>query len=656
MNSVVQRTLARGRVRPVFLSLAVLLLACSSSVAGDDWLPVSPDELRMTSEPKAPGAPAIYLFRQVNRDDNGDGWEEDYVRVKILTEEGRDQANIEVAFVKGREKIRNLKARVIHPDGSVHNFDGTIFEKTVVKAKGLKYLAKTFTLPDVTVGSIIEYRYTMQFGEDYVWDSHWTLSSDLFTKRAKFSLKTYTQASVKWSLPAGLPRGATPPKADGNTVTLEIQDVPAFQTEDFMPPEGQLKYRVNFIYSSGMAPTDQTKYWKEIGVNLNRAFEDFANKRKAMEQAVATIISPSDPPEAKLQKIYARVQQVRNLAFERQKTEKEQKREKQKTGNNVEEVWKLGVADGHQINWLFVALARAAGFECYPVLVSTRDEYFFNPAMMNVSQLNNSVVLVKLNGADLYLDPGSRYAPYGLLPWHETGVRGLRLDKEGGAWVTTSLPESSVSRVERKADFNLDPEGNLDGKVKLVFSGLEALRLRTEERNEDDTARKTMLENMVKEAIPVSSEVELTNQPDWQNATQAMEAQYHVRVAGWVSRAGRRAFVPLGVFGLPEKHVFEHAERHFPIYFDFPYQKVDDITIALPSGWKVDSPPEPVSLDLKGVEYAHRAENQSGALHVTRKLRLDLTLVDVKHYDGLRHFFQTVRTGDEQQAVLAVSE
>src|SRR5207344_2821443 len=39
--------------------------------ASDDWLPVDTAELKMTAEPKAPGAPAIYLYRQVDRDDKG---------------------------------------------------------------------------------------------------------------------------------------------------------------------------------------------------------------------------------------------------------------------------------------------------------------------------------------------------------------------------------------------------------------------------------------------------------------------------------------------------------------------------------------------------------------------------------------------------------
>jgi len=39
--------------------------------AGDGFQPIPPEELKMTSESQAPGAPAIILFRQVDRDDNG---------------------------------------------------------------------------------------------------------------------------------------------------------------------------------------------------------------------------------------------------------------------------------------------------------------------------------------------------------------------------------------------------------------------------------------------------------------------------------------------------------------------------------------------------------------------------------------------------------
>src|SRR6266704_4231838 len=71
--------------------------------AGDEWLPISPEELKMTSVPEAPGAPAVYLYRQVDRNDTERAATEyNYLRIKILTEEGRKYANIEIPFRKGR--------------------------------------------------------------------------------------------------------------------------------------------------------------------------------------------------------------------------------------------------------------------------------------------------------------------------------------------------------------------------------------------------------------------------------------------------------------------------------------------------------------------------------------------------------------------------
>ena len=172
-----------------FTFLIVLVIAAlRSPVVSAGFQPVSPEELKMTREPLAPGAAAIVLFRQVDRDDTGrTAHENDYFRVKILTEEGRKYADIEIPYFKDRGSVTAIRARTIRPDGSIADFDGKVFDKSIAKAKGLKYLAKTFTLPEVQVGSIIEYYYTIDLAENFVFDSHWILSNELFTKSAKFS-------------------------------------------------------------------------------------------------------------------------------------------------------------------------------------------------------------------------------------------------------------------------------------------------------------------------------------------------------------------------------------------------------------------------------------------------------------------------------------
>jgi len=636
--------------------VAVSAATCFSPVAraGIGFQPVSAEELKMTAEPRAPGAPAIILFRQVDRDDNGQTSHEDnYVRIKILTEEGRKYADIEIPFFTSTAKIVDIRARTIRPDGSIADFQGKAFDKSIVKARGLKYRAKTFTLPDVQVGGIIEYSYTIDFSEYLIFDSHWILSHELFTKSAKFSLKPYREFAVRWSW-QGLPPGTAQPKeGPDHIVRLEAQDIPAFQTEDFMPPENELKSRVDFVYSQETFESDADKFWRKTGKKLNDRLESFVGKRKAMEQAVAQIVSPNDAPEVKLKKIYARVQQIRNTSYQVRKTEQEEKRAKEKDAGNVEDVWKRAYGDGMQLTWLYLALARAAGLEAYGVWASDRNSYFFDPRTMDSNKLDANVVLVKLNGKDIYCDPGAAFTPFGLLPWSETGVQGLRIDREGGSWVRTALPDSSASRIERNAKLKLsDSTGGLEGKLTITFIGLEAMQRRLEERNQDEAARKTFLEDQVKEYIPAAIDVELTNQPDWSSSEPPLVAEYDLKVPGWAAAAGRRALLSVGLFSATEKRLFDHANRVHPIYFEFPFQKLDDVTVELPLGWLVTSTPPVQNQDQHVIVYTLKVDHDAGALHWRRTLSVDVLLMDTKYYTALRSFFQVVRTGDEAQIVL----
>ena len=625
--------------------------------AGIGFQPVSSDELKMTSEPLAPGVPAIILFRQVDRDDSGRPTVEDnYFRIKILTEEGRKYANVEVPFLKGMQDVVNVGARTIRPDGSTVDFAGQVFDRELVKARGLKYLAKSFTLPDVQVGSIIEYFYTLRLGEYMLFDSHWILSSDLFTRKAQFSLRpSYMPYALRWSW-HDLPPGADPKEGPDHIIRMEASNIPAFQIEDYMPPPNELKSRVDFIYHVGFAEIDQESFWKRVGKERNEQLEKFLGKQKAMEKAAAQIVSPNDTQEVKLRKIYDRVQQIRNTTYGLRKTAQEQKREKEKPLENVEQVWKRGYGDTVQLTWLFLGLVRAAGFEAYGCWVSNRKEYLFSPVTMQSAKLNSNVVLVKLNGKDLFLDPGVVFTPYGLLTWSETAVPGLRLDKDGGTWIRTTLPQASESRIDRVGKLKLSDTGDLEGKLTVTYTGLEAMYHRMEQRNSDEVERKKFLEERVRSQIAVTAEAELTNQPDWTGSGTPLVAEFNVKIPGWATNAGKREVIPAAIFTAAEKGLFEHANRVHPIYFEYPHEKADDLTIELPAGWRASSVPPPQDVNGKVMLYGLKVEQSPGTLRLTRKLTIDVLLVEQKYYTALRNFFQAVRTSDGLQIVVQPGE
>jgi hypothetical protein len=628
----------------------------SAVTAANSFRPVNTDELKMTSEPAAPGAPAIILYRQVERnDDIHTGHENDYFRIKILTEEGRKYADVEIPFDPTGGKVVDIRARTIRPDGSIANFDGKVFTKTVAKGRGLKYLAKTFTLSDVQVGSIIEYYYTVDLQEYELFDSNWILSDELFTKNAKFTVKPWVDRDghyyIRWTV-INLPPGMAPPKELADmTIEMDPSNIPAFPTEDFMPPPSELKARVDFEYAD-KSPQTPAQFWSEVGKKRNGQLESFLGQRKALEDVVAGIVSPNDPPEVKVEKIYARVQSLRNTSYEVEKTEEETERTKEKPAANVEEVWKRGYGNGRDLTWLFLGMVRAAGIEAYGVWVADRSRYFFNPNAEQSYRLNSNVVLVKLNGNDKWCDPGAAFTPFGLIPWQETGVQGMQLDKKGYTWVQSLIPTAVQARTERHADFTLSETGDLEGKVTVTYGGFEGAKFRVEERNADDAERKTYLENELKEVIPAACEVKLTNQPEWKDSSKPLVAEFNAKIPGWTSGAGRHALLPVGLFGAGQKHVFDSESRVHPIYVDFPAQEADDISIAVPNGWKISSLPPGWNDTGHVVSFTLAAKADQSKIHISREMTLDFIMMDSKYYTALRNYFQKIKAADEQQVVL----
>lgn len=618
----------------------------------DDWLPVTADELQQTDEPAAPKAPAIYLFRQIDRNDFSH-FERVYVRIKILTEEGRARGNVEIAFDKEREIVHGIEARTIRPDGSIVKFEGTIYEKPVLEGRGVRVMTKAFSLPEVQPGCIIEYRFDRMTDIYHVFSADWIVSADLYTKVAKFSLEPYRGYVLRTTIPAGLPSASVGPTFAHGVYTMVTRDVPAFISEEYMPPEDELKMRVDFVYlQDATVDKDAPTFWTRWAKRQNEFVKRYTNERRAMEAALAEIVSPGDSPDQKLHKIYARVQRVRNLSYERRKSTQEAQRESSKDNEDVADVWKHGYGDEAQIMLLFVALARTAGIEADPVALATRNRFLFKEELRNPSQLNGRVAVVKLNGANVFLAPNTPFAPFGMLPWLETAVQGLRIDQSGTNWVRTPVPKSTDSRLVRKAVMRLAADSDLEGTVTLSYTGLYALTRRLEERNEDDSARRQLLEDDLKSQMTGSGEVTLANAPNWADEDAPLVAIFNVRLPAWAHTVGRRALVPVDIFAGARRHDFEHSTRTHAIYFHYPHRLDDEITIDLPSGWKVDSVPQPGSANINVADCNWTAQGTPTGLGWHRDFTIDTLLIDVKFYDRVREFYQNVkRSGDEEAVV-----
>lgn len=228
-----------------------------------DWPNIPPDEMNLKDSPTHPGSHAIILYHEVQTDDITSAVLH-HTRIKILTEQGKQYANIELPFLRHWFAIRDVRARTVRPDGSSAEFKGEIYERTIVRGRfrgqSVKFLAKTFSLPDVQVGSIIEFRYREQWDPNSFPGRRWVVQQELPIRRAVFSRKRYREFDVRW-ISFRIPPEKLPQEGRDGVIRMELENIPPFQEEAFMPPEEELKMRVDFYYAFRMKPPE--KFWED---------------------------------------------------------------------------------------------------------------------------------------------------------------------------------------------------------------------------------------------------------------------------------------------------------------------------------------------------------------------------------------------------------
>jgi len=602
----------------------------------------------------------MILYREVQKDDVA-RLETEYCRIKIFTEEGKKYADIEIPWVPKATEVTDIRGRTVSPGGSAVEFNGEVFDKTVVKARKVKVQVKSLTLPGVQTGSVIEYSYTVRWrGKwpdylihpgNYIADVNfaipttvWDVDQDIFVKKEHFSLRSLPNAHLGWT-GLSMRTGATP-TVHGDNAQLDVEDVSALQEEDLMPPDSVVKGRVALYYVVGTVYSIDA-YWISLGRLLAKDLQEYMGKPKAMEHEVDALISPNDSDDAKLRKLYERVQRVRALSYE----EDDETTQDVKRNKTVADVLKHDYADANEINYLFVALARAAGFEAAPVEVAQRDRGYFRKELPYRSQLDAIVVWVNDGKSGYYLDPATLDCPFGLLPWNESDAGGLKVDAEP-ALITTPKPKSSDAVIERNASLALDSDGSLAGKVTINYVGQEALIRRTGNHKKDDEGRRKALQDEARGWLPASSSVELKSAAHWDEANTPLTAEFAVKIPGAATKTGHRMLVPLEIYEIGAKPVFTSATRVNDVYFGYPYQVSDDVTVQVPAGYTVEGLPKPQTLSARSGTYSISATQEGSSMRLKRRLVVEQFYVPVSDYAQLRSFFSSVRTSDEEEVVL----
>ncbi len=662
--------------RRVGAGLSVVLAASAAMAkaahAADQFMKPTAEELSMTSVPGFPGAAAVVLYREeVDQDDLHSV--QHYERVKILTEEGKKYANVELRFLsfyddsEGRGDSRALESimgRTIHADGTIIPFTGKPYLKTVEKSGGVSLRERVFTLPDVQVGSIIEYRYADR-SENYYDAPRWYLQGDLYVKSAHYMWTPTTHLlqnedgkminSIAWYpiLPATAKVDAReipdPSAGTRHQYELTVKDIPPLQHEEYMPPVNSYSYRLLFSFTPYRT---RPEFWTSEGKSWSKHAESFMNGGGGVQEATAQIIQGATTQDEKLRQIYAAVMKLENTDYSRQRELREDKAAGMGKTANVKDVLQHARGDAWQLTQLFVAMARAAGMKAYLARVADRQDHLFTDAWMNMNQLDSPLAIVTVDGKEKFFDPGERYCGYGHLAWQHTWVKGLRQTESGTDFLSTPGDGYDMNRANRVANLKLDAHGEVSGKIDLTFTGASALRWRQAALTGDEESTRKEMREHLEAMVPKSMEVKVASIEGLKEYEKPLMVRYEV--SGTLGTpTGKRVMLPVDLFEANAAATFPHEKRELPVYFHYPLTVQDAIKIVVAPNLTIEAIPEASKSTLPNQGLYNLTVEQGPNYFVSRRsFVFNDVLVKTDDYKNLRGFYSQVETKDQESVVL----
>jgi hypothetical protein len=653
------------------LSLSAIVLSisiCASSQT--QFKQPTADELKMTSDPKAPGADAVYLnIEEISNDPLH--YETFYARIKVLTEKGKDLATVEVPYLRGGFKVTDVAGRTIHADGQIIPLVGKPDDLLVSKKGDQEVGRKVFNLPSVEVGSILEYRYQIDHGEYYS-SPEWEIQRSYFVHTAHYQFTPFKEFmpgahgptsmymldgrgrrvnSLIWW--ANLPEGKKLELNAGGYFSVDVTDVPPIPDEDYMPPIDSFLYKVSFYYKSAANAGD---FWATEATQWSKDVDKFAEQSKTIREAVAGLIAPADTEEDKARKLYAAVQALDNTDYSRRKSGSELKQLKLKEARHAEDSWNQKSGDSEEIAMLYLAMARSAGLTAYAMKVVSRSRGIFDPSYMNLDQLDDTLVLLSIDGKPVLVDPGEKMCPFGAVSWRHSGAGGVRQSAEGPGYAVTPPQAYSDNATKRDASIAIDVRGHITGSLRIMTTGQRALKWRQRALRIDEAELKKEYDKSLEAIVPDGVEAHVDHFLGLSDPNAILMAVISLKGTVGTSTS-KRLLLPAAFFESRQHTSFVSTEkRHESVDMGYPERVDESVSYHLPEGMAVEGAPEDSQVPWQGhAIYGFKTTTRPETLTVTRQIVTAFTLAKPQEYQDLRRFYQNVATADEQQLVLKIS-
>lgn len=584
-----------------------------------------------------------------------------HVKIKIFDSKQLNKGHVEIPYYMQdsgtyedipQSSVQGLTYYAT-PDGAMHSVAVDPDSVTIVK-KNKHWSAIIFTMPHLTKGCIIEYKYRLSspFLDKF---KTWKFQSDIPKIYSEYEVHIPSAFGYNISLTGSLALSkdtvsiekdcfeSTNIKSDCTVEDYRINDVPAFVPEPFMQSPknyiSALHFQVthstklnNYVTLNEATEENVADDWTDADKTLKMS-ENFGSQLghvSVLKEKTTQATTGLTDTLAKAKAIYALIQ--KNIVYDGLNSIY--------TDNGVKKAFEKHSGNSADVNIALVDALREAGIKSDPVIISTRDNGIPTSLYPALTEFN-SVIAATIVGNKVYLlDATDPMLPFGILPFKDLNDRGRVVPADKPSyWIKLVNSQQSISNAV--ADLTLDASGKLAGTITTYSKSYAAYDRRVALSGKSDG------NNTAVQGLNIAN---VTNNAANQNP--AFTETYQVQVNNQ-DKSGNFTFVPF-MLGKPVTQPFKlldtltanpftEAKRSYPVDFGMPSAYSFTVKINLPAGYKVDNPPQNVtdSIPSIGGVNATFATDQSTATY-TVTYNLDKPVYSVQEYTNLKSLFDKI--------------
>jgi len=637
----------------------------NASTPGDD----NPAWVQQAAGIKAPAydkdVDAVVLLAESIKTVDGDGrlTEVKNYAVRILRREGREYARGGVGYIPEVGKVKDLKAWLVRPDGSVKRFgkDDVVDSAADLDDVYDEYRVRTISaVESAETGSVFAYSYTLEDRSVFS-QADWDFQSSIPVITSRYTL----------TLPAGWRAEAftfnhpnVEPRVNGSTYTWELTNLPPIPDEPLSPNLSNLVARLAVSYfppASSPAPAIKTfANWSEVASWLSELGDPQVQVNDALARKAYELTATAKTEYEKIRAIAQYVQNIKYISIQ--------------TGigrgggyrpHSSVEVFAKSYGDCKDKANLMRAMLQVVGISSVPLSIYSGDPDYVRVDWPSPQQFNHCIIAVKVGnqtqagtliddpalGRLIIFDPTDSETPFGDLPFYLQGSLALLNSKQTKELVRMPVLPPEVNQLERSATLSLNANGSITGKILEQASGQTAARFRTQFRHLTRAEYNSMIERWITSGAAAARVSNIAPTDDATDGRFSLNVEFTAAAYAQLMQDRLLVFKP-AIVSRREGLTLTSADRKHPVVLR-ANAYAETTRIALPDGFTVDEVPDAVKLETSFGSYVTSYEVKNNELLFKRQLLQRATTIPASQYSQVKKFFEGIRTAEQAPVVLA---